>query len=466
MDIIRRARLSEMDESTFEFLQSQDADRWIFRADIEVDKAHTRMLLEKGIISEKEASLILEGLEKIEKDGVDALNLERYEDVHAAIESRLIELIGEEVGGRMHTGRSRNDEVATCIRLALRGELGALREELESLRRTILRQAEQHVETFMPGFTHLQHAQPTTLAHHLLAHFDALGRDLERLEAVYHRTNKSPLGAAALASTSFPIDRNRTMELLGFEGIIENSMDAVSARDFLIEAIAVSSILMMHLSRIAEELILWSTQEFNFVELDDAVTSTSSIMPQKKNPDLAELIRAKTGTVFGALIATLAIGKGLPMSYNRDLQEMTPHLLRAITIARASVRGMERMIRGMRVKDGSMRSMLDLGDITATDLADTLVRVTKIPFRTAHQIVGRAVSEGEKITLELIDRISAEIIGRPLSSMGLDESALKDALDPVESVKKRSVTGGPAPDEVRKMIASRRRDDYQTSLPP
>ena len=439
MDIIRRARLKEMDRTALEFMQSIEADRWIFKADLAVDRAHTRMLLENGIISEKDASLILEGLDQIEEAGIDALNLEEYEDIHACVESRLIELIGEDAGGRMHTARSRNDEVATCIRIALREELEKLIDKLNDLRRTILLRAEEHLETVMPGFTHLQFAQPTTLAHHLLAHFDALSRDLERLDGVYSRTNRSPLGAAAFASTSFPIDRRRTMELLGFEGLVENSMDAVSARDFLIEAISVSAIIMMHLSRLSEELILWSSQGFDMIELDDTVTSTSSIMPQKKNPDLAELIRAKTGTVNGALTAALTIMKAMPMSYNRDLQELTPHLIKAVTITATSVSGMERMIRSMKVKRDSMRSKLELGDLMATDLADALVREKGLPFRTAHKIVGKAVSEGYAIE-------------------ELDEATLRDVLDPMLSVNKRKVTGGPAPEEVKRMIEQRKRE--------
>ncbi|MHC1595248.1 MAG: argininosuccinate lyase [Candidatus Syntropharchaeales archaeon] len=439
MDIIRRGRLKkQIDESSLEFLQSLDADRWIFDADLLVDKAHTRMLLENKIISEKEASIILDGLKQIEEGGIEILELEAYEDIHACVESKLIELIGEEAGGRMHTARSRNDEVATCIRIALRREELKLIDYLNDLRRTILKRAEENVETLMPGFTHLQFAQPTTLAHHLLAHFDALSRDLERLDALYHRTNLSPLGAAAFASTSFPIDRDRTMELLGFEGLVENSMDAVSARDFLIEAISVFSIIMMHLSRLAEELILWSSQGFDMIELDDAVTSTSSIMPQKKNPDLAELIRAKTGTVYGDLTAVLTIMKAMPMSYNRDLQELTPHLLSAVTITKSSLRGMTKMIGSMRVKSESMRAKLDLGDLMATNLADTLVRECGIPFRTAHKIVGEVISEGRRIE-------------------ELDEATLKEALDPALSVDRRKVTGGPSPREVRRMIDKRKK---------
>ncbi len=388
MNILRRGRLSAApDEDIAGFTSSMEADKRLFEADIVVDRAHVIMLREQDIIDASDCGAILSGLEKIQSDGISVLD-DSYEDVHIALEARLIEMVGEETGGRMHSARSRNDEVATCIRLVLRQDLISLMEEMHDLAASLIRAASEHHETIMPGYTHTQHAQPTTLAHHLIAHATALSRDIERVIGAYARTNLNPLGAAAFASTGFPIDRKRTTELLGFDGMLGNSMDAVSTRDFMIESICCFSNIMTSLSRMAEELILWSTSEFDFIELDDSYSSTSSIMPQKKNPDIAELMRAKTGTVNGALVSVLTICKALPYSYNRDLQEATPHLWRAVDAVRACVRMARGMISTMKVKKENMRLSSEMGFMTATELADTIVRTTRVPFRTAHHIVG------------------------------------------------------------------------------
>ncbi|MFQ6063712.1 MAG: argininosuccinate lyase [Methanosarcinales archaeon] len=458
MDILRRGRLSsDASDEVREFTSSVDADTWIFEADIEVDKAHVTMLKEQGIISPEEADKILNALDKIKYDGSVLENLKNYDDVHIAIESKLIELVGEEIGGFMHTARSRNDEVATCIRLALREELTEIGKELNKLREVLLKLAEENTETLMPGFTHLQHAQPTTLAHYLIAHHDAFERDYERLISAKSRVNLSPLGSCALATTGFNINRKRTCELLKFEGLIENSIDAVSSRDFIVESVSVAVNIMINLSRLAEELILWSTSEFNFIELSDQYASTSSIMPQKKNPDVAELIRGKTGTVFGNLMSILTICKALPYSYNRDLQEVTPHLYNAIKTTRQSVRMASYIVSTLKVNRNKMRDSLDEGFITATELADTIVRATHIPFRTAHNIVGilARTMDNKKITLEEIDKVSREVIGKPLSSKGLTLEEIEGALDLFENVKRRKIIGGPAPEEVSRMIEHR-----------
>jgi argininosuccinate lyase len=429
-----------------------EADKQIFNADIEVDKAHVVMLKEQGIISDKDCSSILSGLQKIHKDGITALDTS-YEDVHIALEARLIEMVGEDTGGRMHSGRSRNDEVATCIRLTLRMELLCLLEEAQDLVETLIKTAGKHHETIMPGYTHTQHAQPTTLAHNLLAHANAFMRDIERIRSAYRHTNQNPLGAAAFASTGFAINRKRTTELLGFDSAFENSMDAVSTRDFMIESISCFSNMMTNLSRMAEELILWSSSEFGFIELDDRYSSTSSIMPQKKNPDIAELMRAKTGTVHGTLVSVLTICKGLPYSYNRDLQEATPHLWSAVDTLRASVRMARGMIGTMSVKKDAMNRATDIGFMTATELADVIVRTTGIPFRTAHHIVGAIAKTGTTPTISIIDRLSLEIIDEKLSDKGLTEKAIRKALDPVDNVRKRRVQGGPSPLETKRQIA-------------
>lgn len=445
---MRKARLSSQPEDVLAFTSSLDADRWIFDADLAVDRAHVVMLTEEGIITLEISSLILSALEMIQDAGISALSPE--EDIHAAIEARLIEMVSEDVGGRMHTGRSRNDEVATCIRVRLRDELLLMMRELIRLRQVLITCAKEHIETLMPGFTHTQHAQPTTLAHHLLAHAGALERDFERLSGAYTRTNQSPLGAAAFAGTGFPINRARTSELLGFDGIIENSMDAVSARDFLIESVSASALLMTDLSRIASELILWSTSEFDFVTIDDRYASTSSIMPQKKNPDVAELVRGKAGSVIAAATGILMITKALPQSYNRDLQEATPHLWSAVSDTLASIRMTAGMIDTMEVHRENLLRQATAGFAMATELADMLVRSCGISFRTAHQIVGTLARAGSQPSLAAIDEIGLSLTGKRMSDLGLDEHAISDALDPVASIRTRG-SGGPAPDDVMRV---------------
>ncbi|ATZ61524.2 MAG: argininosuccinate lyase [Methanosarcinales archaeon Met12] len=454
-DILRRGRLSsDVDRETAKFTSSPEVDEWIFDSAILVNRAHVVMLCEQGIISKADCSTILKALDGIKKEGTTGINL-AYEDVHMALESKLIESIGEDVGGRMHTAKSRNDEVATCIRIALRGELLGLMHELNELRQVLIKLAESHTETIMPGFTHLQHAQPTTFAHHLIAYVDALERDFDRLCDAYARVNLCPLGAAAFASTGFPINRERTAQLLGFDDLVENSMDAVSTRDFAIECMSAFSNIMTNLSRIAEELILWSTPEFDFIELDDRYASTSSIMPQKKNPDVLELIRAKAGSTYGALMSALTICKALPYSYNRDLQEVTPHLLRAIAMTRASSRMVADVVDTMQVKVDVMRDKAEMGFTTATELADTIVREAGVSFRTAHQIVGTLTKKGGR-TLKHIDAISEKVIGKRLSELGLSQKSVDVALDVVSNVKTRKIRGGPAPEETVRMIKSRK----------
>ncbi|HEY9246010.1 MAG TPA: argininosuccinate lyase [Candidatus Methanoperedens sp.] len=457
MNILRRGRMpARQDEDIMRFSSSMEADRRIFNADIEVDRAHVVMLGEQEIINLKDCSAILAGLEKIRNETISALDTS-YEDVHIALEAKLIELVGEDTGGRMHSGRSRNDEVATCIRISLRDELLDMKEESSILVSTLIDKAGDNLDTILPGFTHTQHAQPTTLAHHLLAHANAFMRDIKRLKGAYGCTNQNPLGAAAFASTGFKIDRKRTARLLGFDNPMQNSMDAVSTRDFMIESIGCYSNLMTNLSRLAEEMILWSSSEFSFIELDDRYSSTSSIMPQKKNPDIAELMRAKTGTVNGALVSVLTICKALPYSYNRDLQEATPHLWRSTDTVRSSIRMAEGIARTMKINKEMMKNASGEGFITATELADTIVRVTDIPFRTAHHIVGSIARKGEVPTISYLDEISLSIIHEKLSDRGLSEKAVKEALDPTGNVNRRAQPGGPAPAETKRQIRAIRK---------
>lgn len=456
-DILRRGRLSKTpDEEMRAYTSSMNADRWIFEADVHVDMAHTLMLKEQGIISEEDCSKILFGLLTIREEGMEKLDFS-YEDIHISLESRLIDIIGEGAGGRMHSGRSRNDEVATCIRFALRAELLTLLESLLKLESVLTTLADTHMRTLMPGFTHLQHAQPTTFAHHLMAHADAFERDIERVISAYARVNLCPLGSAAFASTGFPIDRCTTAQRLGFVAPMTNSMDAVSSRDFLIECAAAFSNIMINLSRMAEELILWSGSEFNFVELDDTYASTSSIMPQKKNPDTTELMRGKSGTVVGSLMALLTICKGLPLSYNRDLQEATPHIIKSADVTIASVCMMSGIMETLTVHEEVMAAQSVAGFTTATELADTMVRDAGIPFRTAHQIVGTLSRNPAVPTLADINAVSIDVLGFPLSEKGLTEKAVTEALEPMSNVERRLVLGGPAPIQMHDDLAAKKK---------
>jgi argininosuccinate lyase len=451
--MFRDQRLGESRQDVIDYLSSREADERIFLADLLVDKAHLVMLKEQGLVPAEVSARIMAALDDLMKKGSQA-DLGTGEDVHEAIEAYVIAKVGPE-GGRMHTARSRNDEVATCIRLALRQEMLDLMAEQLSLTGTLVELAEKHIETVIPGFTHTQHAQPTTLAHHLLAHADALWRDLKRIEDAYARVNLSPLGAAAFASTGFAIDRLRTCQLLGFDGLVENSMDAVSTRDFILEVLADLSIMMVNCSRLAEELILWSSSEFGYLELDNLYASTSSIMPQKKNPDTAELARGKTGSVLGSLFAALSICKALPLSYNRDLQEVTPHLWRAMDWARSTVRILDGCLATLRFNSERLEESSGAGFSTATEIADSLVRITGMPFRTAHSIVGRIAARGSRPGLQELDEIALEMAGFKASERGFSEADLKRALDPKSNVALRANTGGPAPAETKRMIQDR-----------
>ena len=320
-------------------------------------------------------------------------------------------------------------------------------EALLQLRRVILDMAAEHRESIMPGFTHLQHAQPTTLAHHLLAYEQAFGRDFSRLQGSLERVNRCPLGAAALASTGYPIDREYTSEILGFSAPLQNTMDAVSARDDMLEAIAISAISMSTVSRLAEELVLWSTGFVQFATLDDAYSSTSSIMPQKKNPDVAEIMRAKAGTVSGALMSALSIMKGLPLSYDRDLQELTPHLWTAVLETKRAYMLLAEMLATTAFHTERMAEEAGKGFSTATELADIIVREFGISFRTAHGIVGRAVRKGS-LSLETVEEAAEEMASLSLRDLGLSEKMIEEALDPRYSIGVRNVPGGPAPSAV------------------
>ncbi|MEE8321074.1 MAG: argininosuccinate lyase, partial [Gammaproteobacteria bacterium] len=401
-----------------------------------------------GVLSKTESQQIIDGLETIEAV-IDSGRFQWstvHEDVHMNIEAELVNRVGE-VGKKLHTGRSRNDQVATDIRLYLRDEIDTILANLKKVMSTLLDVAEREVDTVMPGFTHMQTAQPVTFGHHMLAWFEMLLRDRSRLHDCRQRMNKLPLGAAALAGTSYPVDRQYVAELLGFDGVIENSLDAVSDRDFAIEFCSCAALIMMHLSRFSEELVLWMSQQFGFIELDDAWCTGSSIMPQKKNPDIPELIRGKTGRVYGDLMALLTLMKGQPLAYNRDNQEDKEALFDAIDTIKACLTAYNGIIPAMTVKAGRMREAAGSGYTTATDLADYLVR-KGVAFRDAHAIVGKTVQFAlqqdkplTELTLQELQHFSAGIEEDVYTCLGLDGS-----------VAARCHTGGTAPAQIKEAI--------------
>ena len=451
-EIVRSRLKTSMDKLALEFSSSLEDDRNIFYYDILVDFAHTLGLYKKGHLTKDDAREIVLGLMKIKDEGFDKLD-KGYEDVHEAIEAKLTELTDS--AAKMHTARSRNDEVAACLRLYARDGLLAILSAILELRETILRLAKENVDVILPGFTHLQYAQPTRLSHHLLAYHDMLWRDYERTFQTFKRVNKNPLGAAAFASTSFELDRELTASLLGFDEIVENTMDAVASRDFAIEAIFACSSLMLSLSRIAEELILWSS-EFNFLELSDAFASSSSIMPQKKNPDIAELIRARAARICGNLSSAMMIYKAMPFAYNRDFQEMNPLIYFSLESAEISTILMSRMLSTLEFKAHEIKRKTSKGFSAATDIADMLVQKVGIPFRISHKIVGQLALEGKTNPslddlLEAAERVAKEYVGKIKEKVSEDDLSV----EPENLVEKRKNIGSPSKAEVKRMIEDR-----------
>jgi argininosuccinate lyase len=448
------ARFTEpVDERVKRFTASIAFDRRLAKYDIRASLAHARMLAAKRVLSRRDLAAIQRGLARIGKE-VDAGRFRwslDAEDVHLNIERRLTALVGD-AGKRLHTARSRNDQVATDLRLWLRDEIDELRGLVGALERALIDQAERHAALIMPGFTHLQVAQPVTFGHHLLAYVEMLERDRERLEQVRSRVNRLPLGAAALAGTSFAIDRNRVARELGFEGLCENSLDAVSDRDFAIEFCAAGALVMVHLSRLAEELVLWSSPRFGFVRLPEAYATGSSIMPQKRNPDVPELVRGKSGRVFGALVALLALMKAQPLAYNKDNQEDKEALFDAADTVKNCVSIFAGLVAGLEPAEKAMRAAVLEGHATATDLADYLVR-KGVPFRDAHELVARAVREAERSGVDL-----ASLSLSKLKSLSPKIQAdVSKVLTPEGSVAARRHPGGTAPAAVRRAVARARK---------
>ena len=428
---------------------SVEFDKRLAEEDIAGSKAHAQMLGQQGIITQADADAIVKGLDQIAGEiaaGTFVFKRE-LEDIHFNVEARLTEIIGD-AGGRLHTARSRNDQVATDFRLWVREACGRAEAGLRAAQKALVAQAAQHVETIMPGFTHMQPAQPVTFAHHCLAYVEMFERDRGRLEDAKTRMNESPLGAAALAGTPYAIDRAATAKALGFSGPMRNSLDAVSARDFALEYLSAATIASVHLSRFAEEIVLWASPSFCFVKLSDAFTTGSSIMPQKRNPDAAELVRAKTGRVLGAFVALATVMKGLALAYAKDLQEDKEAVFSAADALDLSLAAMTGMVDDMRPNGPAMRHAAEAGYPTATDLADWVVRTLGKPFRDAHHIAGAIVKEAETKGLPL-DKL-------PLADMQKIEPGItKDVyavLSLEASVQSRLSFGGTAPERVREQV--------------
>lgn len=435
-------RFSEPTDQLVEaFGSSIEDDKHIGLDDVEGSIAHATMLGEAGIIAPEDAKALVEALKSVRQEIEDGSFpwQEAYEDVHMNVERRLAVFVGEELAGRLHTARSRNDQVALDARLYLRRQLRGILTAIKALEAALIDQAEAEIDTLMPGYTHMQRGQPVRLSHHLLAYREMFKRDRERVSDALKRVQLSPLGSGALSGSPHPILRERVAELLGFSGVTANSMDAVSDRDAMMEAMSASAISMIHLSRLSEELVLWSTAEFGFIEIGDAFTTGSSMMPQKKNPDVAELVRGKTGRVVGDLVALLVTMKGLPMTYNRDLQEDKPPLYDSLETWARSLAVTARMIPAIRFNQERLKLALRAGFVTATELADYLV-TQGVPFREAHEVVGKTVAHciEAKIGLEALSL--EELQGFHPAF----QAEVKTWLDPEAAVERRDVPGGPA----------------------
>ncbi|WP_088285584.1 argininosuccinate lyase [Ideonella sp. A 288] len=441
-----------MSELVKRYTASVGFDQRLWRADIDGSLAHAAMLSAQGIIGPQDLADIRRGMAQIRAE-IEAGSFEwklELEDVHLNIEARLTQLVGD-AGKRLHTGRSRNDQVATDVRLWLRGEIDALAALLVDMQRALVEVAAKHTDTVMPGFTHLQVAQPVSFAHHLLAYVEMFARDAERLADVRKRTNRLPLGAAALAGTSYPLDREAVARELGFDGVCENSLDAVSDRDFAMEFLAFASITMVHVSRMAEELVLWMSQNFGFIDLADRYCTGSSIMPQKRNPDVAELARGKSGRVIGHLMGLITLMKGQPLAYNKDNQEDKEPLFDTVDTLAATLRIMAEMVAGIVVKPQAMEAAARRGYATATDLADYLVK-QGLPFRDAHEVVAHAVKLGLQRGVDLADLPLAEL--KALHPKIGDDAP--GVLTLRGSLEARNVRGGTAPAQALAQIARHR----------
>jgi len=437
------------------FNNSLNFDIRLYKYDVQGSIAHVKMLSKQNIIKEEEKEKIVNGLKKVKDDlkeemKKDKINLNESEDIHSLVEKRLTEKIGE-LAGKMHTARSRNDQVALDMRLFLRKEVNNIEKLLQNLMSTILEIADENLEVIMPGYTHLQRAQPITFSHHFLAYYFKLKRDYERLEDNLKRINIMPLGSGALAGSSFPLDREWVSSELGFNRPAFNSIDGVSDRDYIVEFLAIVSNIMIHLSSFSEEIILWNSKEFNFISLADKYTTGSSIMPQKKNPDLAELVRGKTGMTFGNLFQLMTTLKGLPLAYNKDLQEDKEGLFKTIDSLKVILKLYPKMIKTMEINESEMEKAVGKGFLNATELANYFTK-KGVPFRKAHEMVGKAVLYAQKESKELNDISLLEWKEIFPEKFELFDEELIGILDVKESLKNYDSLGGPAPKEVKRRI--------------
>ncbi len=454
--ILHGGRLSSIREDVAKFTSSIKDDARLSKAVIDINEAHVIMLMEQKIIKQSDGAKLLEALTKNSDIKLDP----SAEDIHMAVEEAVLKETGWEVGGNLHIAKSRNDQVATAIRMELRNNLLSLMFSVIQMQESLAETAEKHVKTVILEYTHLQPAQPVTFAHYLLSHFDALERDLQRLQGAYERANLCPMGAGALATTSFPISRERVAELLGFNDVLENSIDAVGSRDFILETTAVLTIIAVNISRLAEDLIVWSSPDFGVIELPDSFTSTSSIMPQKKNPEVLEVIRARASHVLGNFVASAAALKSLPSTYNLDFQEITPKLWESIESINASLGMFAKLIPNLKVSaDVAGKALASFS--AATELANMLVRKYHVPFRTAHKVVGSLVKlliESKRTFLdatpELLQKVAQDSAGIKLAVKAED---IDKSVDPLKIVEAYNVKGGPAPKEVERALNTRKK---------
>jgi argininosuccinate lyase len=448
-------RIPCVKEDVVKFTSSIQSDKKLLKAVIKINQAHVIMLMEQKIIEWQEGVKLLKALNKLKPNmELDA----SLEDVHMFVEAKVIENCGPEVGGNLHIAKSRNDQVATAIRMELRENLIGLMSSVVELQEALIKLAGDHTKTLFPGYTHMQPAQPVTFAHYLISYVDCLGRDFQRLEEAYEKVNLCPMGAGALATSSFPINRERIAELLGFDGVLENSIDAVSSRDFILEALAVLAITAVDISRLVEDLILWGSSDFGLIELPDDFCSTSSIMPQKKNPDVLEVIRARMSQVLGNFVTSTATLKALPSGYNLDFQEITQKLWESLEIVGNSLGMLSKLVMNLKLQNDIL-SKPQFSFLAATELANMLVRKYKVPFRSAHKIVGSMVRELINKGLTL-NSGTAELLNKTANSFGFTLNVkyedLKEATDILKIVESHNVMGGPSPNEVNRMLKTRK----------
>jgi argininosuccinate lyase len=454
-NLLRGGRIGSARKDVVEFTSSIKSDQKLLEAVIKINQAHVTMLTEQNIIDSHNGAQLLAALAEIDpKKELD----QTLEDVHLAVEEEVNKKVGLDVGGNLHIAKSRNDQVSTAIRMTLRTDILALMNLMVKLQNSLINLAEKHTETLVPSYTHLHPAQPITFAHMIVAYIDALERNLKRLEETIPRVNMCPMGAGAIATTSFPINRNRTAELLGFGNVLENSIDAVGSRDFILETLANLTLLAIDISRMAEDLIVWSSPDFGIIDLPESFAFTSSIMPQKKNPDVLEVIRARMSQVLGIFVASATTMKALPSGYNLDLQELTPKLWESIETVAASVKMLSELAKNLNVnKDIFSKQILNYS--TTTELANLLVKKYDIPFRTSHKIIGALVKmlldkklALSSLTPRLVNKTAKDFAGITLAIKLAD---IKDSIDPKKFVESHKAMGGPAPVEVKRMLKNR-----------